>query len=76
VEGTAILISADRTNFDRFFQQSTVCATFHQNKAVFLILEDILVHNVKIVLEHPGNLCRTEGCGQTRVRDLKEADDV
>src|ERR1017187_5025503 len=63
-------------DLDRIFQQPAVRVAFHQNEAILLILEDITVHDVKVVLEHPRQFRLAEGSGQTCPRDLKAADDI
>jgi hypothetical protein len=63
VERAAILVRSNRANLDRLFQQPAIRVTFHENKALFLILEHIVVHHMKIVFEQTLQFRRTEGGG-------------
>jgi hypothetical protein len=76
VESAAIPVRAYRADLDRLFQQPAIRVAFHQNKSILLVLEDITVHDVKVVLEHPSQFRRAEGSRQTSTRDLKAADDI
>jgi hypothetical protein len=51
VESASIPVRTHHTDFDGLLQQAAVHAAFYQNKAFFLIVEHISVHDMKVVLK-------------------------